>query len=208
MKLIILINFTSFHNVFYAICILNTEKKSNHCFSSLQKFYELVNCIRNCRLMIRGLVINKFTEDQHKAINAMLCNNPLPNNKMWNMSKSNAFADKKLHVIPMMNRQKHCGKRRKSWLPAFSSFPKMFENNSGLLRIGIVWKQFNPFPNKPCLLHVCSTSLLKTPWEKGQLHVTSNFSFSHSVSYLFGELSTIVIKFKFFVSKLFQFGRV
>ena len=30
------------------------------------------------------------------------------------------------------------------------------------------------------------TSLLKTPWEKEKLLVTSNFSFSHSVFYLFG----------------------
>ena len=40
----------------------------------------------------------------------------------------------------------------------------------------------NPFPNKPWFLHVCSTSLLKTLWEKEKLLVISNFSFSHSVS--------------------------
>ena len=39
---------------------------------------------------------------------------------------------------------------------------------------------FNPFPNKPLFLRVCSTSLLKTLWEKEKLLVTSNFSFSHS----------------------------
>jgi hypothetical protein len=43
----------------------------------------------------------------------------------------------------------------------------------------------NPFPNKPWFLCVCSTSLLKTQWEKEKLLVTSNFSFSHSVFYLF-----------------------
>ena len=37
---------------------------------------------------------------------------------------------------------------------------------------------FNPFPNKPWFLHVCSTSLLKTLWEKEKLLVMSNFSFS------------------------------
>ena len=47
---------------------------------------------------------------------------------------------------------------------------------------------FNPFPNKPCILRVCSTSLLKTLWEKEQLLVTSNFSFSRSVFYLFREV--------------------
>ena len=35
----------------------------------------------------------------------------------------------------------------------------------------------NPFPNKPWILRVCSTSLLKTLQEKEKLLVTSNFSF-------------------------------
>ena len=37
---------------------------------------------------------------------------------------------------------------------------------------------FNPFPNKPWFLHVLSTSLLKTLWEKEKLLVMSNFTFS------------------------------
>ena len=37
------------------------------------------------------------------------------------------------------------------------------------------------FLNKPLFLRVCSTSLLKTLWEKENLLVTSKFSFSHSV---------------------------
>ena len=37
---------------------------------------------------------------------------------------------------------------------------------------------FNPFSNKPWFLRVCSTSLLKTLWEKEKLLVKSNFSFS------------------------------
>ena len=67
---------------------------------------------------------------------------------------------------------------------------------------------FNPFPNKPWFLHVCSTSLLKTQWKKEKLLVTSNFSFSHGVFYQFGELSSILIKFEINVCKLVQFGRV
>ena len=67
---------------------------------------------------------------------------------------------------------------------------------------------FNPFPSKPWFLRVCSTSLLKTLLEKEKLLVTSNFSFSHSVFYLFGQLSAIVIKSKIVVCKLFQFGGV
>ena len=58
----------------------------------------------------------------------------------------------------------------------------------------LLWRFFspqpvNPFPNRPWFLSVCRTSLLKTLWEKEKLLVTSNFSFSNSVLYLFGELS-------------------
>ena len=45
-------------------------------------------------------------------------------------------------------------------------------------------------------------------WEKEKLLVTSNFAFSHSLFYLFGELSAIFLKFEIIVCKLFQFGRV
>ena len=67
---------------------------------------------------------------------------------------------------------------------------------------------FNPFPNKPWFLRVCSSSLLKTLWEKEKLLVTSNFSFSNSVFDLFEDFSAIFIKFEIVVCKLFQFGRV
>ena len=66
----------------------------------------------------------------------------------------------------------------------------------------------NPFPNKPWFLRVCSTSLLETLWEKEKLLVTSNFSFSHSVFYLFEELSAIFVKLKIVVCKVFEFGQV
>ena len=67
---------------------------------------------------------------------------------------------------------------------------------------------FNSFPNKPWFLRVYSTSLLKTLCEKEKLLVTSNFSFSHSVFFSFGELSAIIIKFKIVVCKLLKFKRV
>ena len=67
---------------------------------------------------------------------------------------------------------------------------------------------FNPFPNKPWFSRVCSTSLLKTPREKENLLVTSNFSFSHCVFYLFGELSAIFNELEIVVCKLLKFGRV
>ena len=63
-------------------------------------------------------------------------------------------------------------------------------------------KLFNPFPNKPLFLTVCSTLQ-----EKEKSLVTSDFSLSHCVFYPFGELSAIFIKFKIVVCKLFQFGR-
>ena len=74
----------------------------------------------------------------------------------------------------------------------FSFSHNVFKN---FLLKGRVWERINfimfthidlinPVPNKPWVLCVCSTSLLKTLWEKEKLVVTSNFSFSHSVSTL------------------------
>ena len=51
-------------------------------------------------------------------------------------------------------------------------------------------------------MYAVQMSLLKTPREKEKVHVTSNFSFSHSVFYPFGELCAIFIKFKMVVCKL------
>ena len=65
----------------------------------------------------------------------------------------------------------------------------------------------NPFANKPWFLSVCSTSLLKTLWEKQKLLLKSNFSFSHRVFYPFGEHSAIFIQVEIVVCKLSQFGR-
>ena len=44
----------------------------------------------------------------------------------------------------------------------------------------------NPFPHNDTFWRLWETCLLKTLWEKEKLLVTSNFSFSHSVFYLFG----------------------
>ena len=69
-----------------------------------------------------------------------------------------------------------------------------------LLRYGksfVPWLYLSvyPFPNKP--------------WSGVQFFcVTSNFSFSHSVFYWFGELFVIFITFENVVCKLFEFGRV
>ena len=53
----------------------------------------------------------------------------------------------------------------------------------------VIWRQsksFNTFPHNDTFWHPWETRLLKTLWEKEKLLVTSNFSFSHSVFYLFG----------------------
>ena len=74
---------------------------------------------------------------------------------------------------------------------------------SGLYGKGLT---VNPLPNKPWFLRVCSTSLLKTLWEKEKLPVMSNFSFFRSVFYQLQELFAIFIEFEITVCKLFQFG--
>ena len=63
----------------------------------------------------------------------------------------------------------------------------------------------NPFTDKPWILGVCSTSLLKTLWKKEKLLVTSNFSFFLGLFYRFQELPSIFIKFESDVCKLFHF---
>ena len=48
----------------------------------------------------------------------------------------------------------------------------------------------------------------KQCWKKEKLLIMSNFSFSHSVFYPFGELSIVFIKFEIIVCNFFQLGRV
>ena len=58
--------------------------------------------------------------------------NSLPNDTLLDWSKLKAFADDKKKKcdskieICSGKERKHCGKRRKCWLPAFSPFPVMF----------------------------------------------------------------------------------
>ena len=53
---------------------------------------------------------------------------------------------------------------------------------------------FNPFPYNDNFLCPWETNLLKTLWEKENLLVSSNFSFTHSVFFPFKELSAIFIQ--------------
>ena len=81
---------------------------------------------------------------------------------------------------------------------------------------------FNPFPNKPCFLHACSTSLLKTLLEKekclqyksfentvgkGEIARFEQFLLFAQCFVPFGELSVIFMKLEIVVCKLFQFEK-
>ena len=65
----------------------------------------------------------------------------------------------------------------------------------------------NPFPNKLWFLRVCGRSLLKTLWEKEKLLVMSNFSFSHSVFYPFGNFVPFSSNLKLSSAKSFGFEK-
>ena len=90
---------------------------------------------------------------------------------------------------------------------AFSSFPTSIstllypsvQKQYMYVKLGLI-QCFNPFPNKPWFLRVCSKSLLKTLWEKEKLLVIF-----HSVFYLFGDFSAIFNKLDILGCKLFQF---
>ena len=74
-------------------------------------------------------------------LNLFLCVNPLPNNLFlaWSKLKAfKAFADDKTNVASKQKffiwiGRKHCGKRRKCWLPAFSPFLTMFSKGYFLM---------------------------------------------------------------------------
>ena len=58
----------------------------------------------------------------------------LPYDKFLDWSKLNALADNKINVTEKLKfvlgrMEKHHGKRRKCWLPAFSPFPIMFSKD-------------------------------------------------------------------------------
>ena len=97
-------------------------------------------------------------------------------------------------------------KTRGPWWPCIAPLADTW--NPFISNITLLGNWFNPFPNKPWFLRVCSRSLLKTLREKEKSLVTSNFSFSHSVFHPFWDLSAVFIKFENVVCKLFQFGRI
>ena len=104
--------------------------------------------------------------------------------------------------------QKHWGKLKKYWKPAFSQIVHYFFYHSPPPPPKKKKKKIDPFPHNDTFWRPWETSLLKTLWEKKKLLILSNFSFSHSVFYLFGLLSSIFVKFEIVVCKLFQVGKV
>ena len=64
--------------------------------------------------------------------------NSLPKDNLLDWSKLKAFADDEIYVTEKLKSglgqdRKHCGKRRKCWLPAFSLFPALFSEDYFLL---------------------------------------------------------------------------
>ena len=88
---------------------------------------------------------NVFLDNVHQA-DAI---NSLPDDKILYLSKLNVLADDNFNVLKwcifLSQGRKHCGKWRKCWFPAFSSFPKMFSKGffSRVVNLGIVWYLFS-----------------------------------------------------------------
>ena len=62
---------------------------------------------------------------------------------------------------------------------SYTEIAKAFKNFNVIRIHAWLGKSFNIFPNKPFFKHVCTRSLLKTPWEKEKLLVTSTVFFTH-----------------------------
>ena len=121
------------------------------------------------------------------------------------------------HTIPWCNNLenkaswKHRRKKEKmlvtsifSWLQSFP-FPKivsvLFRDKS------FYFSHCNPFPKKPLLLPVCSSSLMRTMWEKEKLLKWAISLFYPCYFLPLWELSSIFIKFEIVVCKFSLFGR-
>ena len=76
-------------------------------------------------------------------------------------------------------------------------------NNAVLCANGLTLSQTSP----GFYVSAVQVFFFKTLWEKEKLLIKSNFSFSHTVFYLFGEISAIFFKSKIVGGKLFQFGK-
>ena len=86
------------------------------------------------------------------------------------------------HALPQVRGENTLDRKFHSTGPLTHNHQAMTPTRSPLSHPGGA----NPLPNKPLSLRVCCTRLLKTLWEMEKLFMAANFSFSHSIFYLFG----------------------
>ena len=127
-KLLVTSNFSFSHNVFYPFKELSSTL--------------IMSEIVVCKLFQFGRVINLSSgKGLNNSLNLRKISNSrgltysLPKYKILDWSKLKGFADEKINVdskieIWFEKARKHCGIRRKCWLPVFSPFPTMFSRVS------------------------------------------------------------------------------
>ena len=117
---------------------------------------------------------------------------------MLDLTKKKAFAYEKFNVTHLFEYaligHKTLWKTSKMFIKVFlPKFIKPFPKQA----LGLQYKSFENTVGKGEIAR-----------NKQFLLVTSNFSFSHSVFYLFEELSAIFVKFEIVICKPFQFEKV
>ena len=110
--------------------------------------------------------------------------NPLPYEKILDLSNLRAFADDKINVtqnlkFPLGREESIVGKGENAGYQHFLLFPQCFQkvSFSESLKVWIVWQRVNGIPNKPLYLRICSTSPWKTLWYKGEIAYYEQFLF-------------------------------
>ena len=107
----------------------------------------------------------------------------------------------------------HAAEDTRATIPFVSSETSLTNNGKFKYRKPLTIQEFEPFSRNsglftlsqtsPCF-YVSAIQVLKTLWEKEKLLSTSNFSFSQSVLYPFGEVSAIFSKSEIVICKHFE----
>ena len=120
-------------------------------FSLSLRILKTWNCLRNFSHTL--LTLNNPKEEGYSHI-VFYCINSLPNNKFSDKSSLKAFADDKLTVakkstFALGRVENIVGKEENAVYQHFLLFPQCFQKASprGSLKVTIVWKRVNPFPN-------------------------------------------------------------
>ena len=131
----------------------------------------------------------------HKTSKCHSCFNPFPHDKILYQTKLKAFADDKLNItrmiISVFDRVENIVEKGEIACTSNLSFSHDFfkrllfqiSQKASLCGYGLTCSQ-----TSPCF-YVYAVMVLWRHGGKKKLLVTSNFSFSHSVFYLFGEVS-------------------